>query len=93
MSDTTYKVIRFTFNGSPKTVKTGLTLEEAQAHCSREDTHGDGWFDGYDEDSSTCLADDDEATECISDWCHNAVPWNQGSDYCEACILADIPEA
>ena len=25
------------------------TLEEAQEHCQRDDTHGDGWFDGYEE--------------------------------------------
>jgi hypothetical protein len=43
----TYKIIRFRFAGSNKTIKTGLTLEEAQAHCQREDTHGEGWFDGY----------------------------------------------
>ena len=24
-----------------------MTLEEAQEHCNREDTHGEGWFDGY----------------------------------------------
>lgn len=47
---TTYKIIRFRFKGSNKTIKTGLTLEEAQAHCQREDTHGEGWFDGYDEE-------------------------------------------
>lgn len=28
-------------------ILTGLTLEEAQAHCSSEDTHCDEWFDGY----------------------------------------------
>jgi hypothetical protein len=33
-------------------IETGLTLEEAQAHCQREDTHGDGWFDGYEEEES-----------------------------------------
>ena len=43
----TYKIIRFRFNGSNRVIKKGLTLEEAQAHCQREDTHGDGWFDGY----------------------------------------------
>ena len=42
----TYKIIRFRFNGSRRTIKTGLTLEEAQKHCQREDTHGEGWFDG-----------------------------------------------
>ena len=46
----TYKIIRFRFNGSRRTIKTGLTLEEAQKHCQREDTHGKGWFDGYESD-------------------------------------------
>jgi len=46
----TYKIIRFFFKGENEVIKTGLTLEEAQEHCSREDTHGDGWFDGYDEE-------------------------------------------
>jgi len=45
----TYKVIRFHRDNTEDnyTVKAGLTLEEAQEHCRREDTHGDGWFDGY----------------------------------------------
>ena len=43
----TYKIIRFRFNGTNKKIKTGLTLEEAQEHCQREDTSGDGWSDGY----------------------------------------------
>lgn len=43
-----YRVIRFYRNGRPRTIKQSLTLAEARAHCSREDTHGDGWFDGYD---------------------------------------------
>lgn len=46
----TYKIIRFRFNDEPIVRQTGLSLEEAQAHCQREDTHGDGWFDGYDEE-------------------------------------------
>ena len=42
-----YKIIRFRFKGVNRVIKTGLTLEQAQAHCQREDTHGEGWFDGY----------------------------------------------
>lgn len=46
-----YKIIRFYQDNRPsKVVKTGLTLEEAQAHCQSDDTHGPGWFDGYDEE-------------------------------------------
>ena len=31
-------------------VKDNVTLEEAQEHCRREDTHVEGeWFDGYSE--------------------------------------------
>jgi hypothetical protein len=43
-----YKIIRF-YRDSYKTrvIKRGLTLEQAQAHCRRDDTHGEGWFDGY----------------------------------------------
>lgn len=44
---TTYKIIRFRFEGTKRVVKRGLTLQEAQEHCSRDDTRGDGWFDGY----------------------------------------------
>ena len=43
----TYKIIRMKFEGRNKVIKTGLTPEEAQEHCRREDTHGEGWFDGY----------------------------------------------
>jgi hypothetical protein len=46
----TYKIVRFHQNKDNETVTRGLTLEQAQAHCKREDTHGDGWFDGYDEE-------------------------------------------
>jgi hypothetical protein len=31
-------------------IDTGLTLDEAQAHCQCDDTHGDGWFDEYTEE-------------------------------------------
>ena len=52
----TYKVVRFDVNLENRVIKTGLTLEQAQEHCSREDTHEktlDGnvlWFDGYTEE-------------------------------------------
>jgi hypothetical protein len=47
-----YKIVRM-FRDIDKdsiVIKRGLSLREAQAHCRREDTHGDGWFDGYDLD-------------------------------------------
>lgn len=47
---TTYKIIRFREGREKMTIKTGLTLEEAQAHCQDDETHGDGWFDGYTEE-------------------------------------------
>jgi hypothetical protein len=28
---------------------------------------------------------------CIADDCNGSVPWDQGSDYCAACIEADAP--
>ena len=43
----TYRVKRFS-RGKPAEVRrTGLTLEEAQAHCNDNGTRGDDWFDGY----------------------------------------------
>ena len=45
-----YKIIIFSFSGSNRTVKKGLTLEEAQEHCRRDDTSGEGWFHGYTEE-------------------------------------------
>lgn len=52
MSDEqTYKIVRFRFQGDSEVIVRGLTLEQAQAHCRREDTHGDGWFDGYEVES------------------------------------------
>lgn len=45
-----YKIVRHRFQGEKRTIKTGLTLAEAQAWCERDDTHGEGWFDGYTEE-------------------------------------------
>lgn len=47
----TYKIIRFRRDGEGEVIMTGLTLDEAQAHCKREDTHGPGWFDGYSQET------------------------------------------
>lgn len=51
-----YKIIRMYADGrKARTIKTRLTLEQAQEHCSREDTHKKDlngnviWFDGYEE--------------------------------------------
>ena len=62
MSDT-YKIVRMYFKDYPKrTIATGLTLEQAQAHCSDPETSSSTctkaagkrrtaqrgpWFDGY----------------------------------------------
>lgn len=48
-----YRIVRFRFGGNPRTIRKNVTLTEAQAHCSRDDTssHSTGagsWFDGYD---------------------------------------------
>ena len=45
-----YKIIRFFQDErESQTIKTGLTLKEAQKHCNDSSTHGEGWFDGYNE--------------------------------------------
>lgn len=49
---TSYCITRMRFDDTPEVRYIGLTLEEAQEHCSDERTSGDGWFDGYtDEDN------------------------------------------
>ncbi len=46
-----YKIVRFFRDNRPsEIINVGLTLEQAKEHCSREDTHGEGWFDGYTEE-------------------------------------------
>ena len=47
----TYKIVRFHFGDENEVVVRGLTLEQAKAHCNRDDTHGDDWFDGYEEET------------------------------------------
>lgn len=57
-----YKIIRMYFKGGRRTIETGLTLEQAQAHCSDPETSSSTctkaagkrrtkekgpWFDGY----------------------------------------------
>jgi len=59
-----YKIIRMHFNGGNRTIKTGLTLKEARAHCNDPETSSSTctrphlkritrlngpWFDGYEE--------------------------------------------
>lgn len=49
-----YAIIRF-FSDPDRpreVIVRGLTLDQAQAHCSRADTQGDGWFDGYTDESN-----------------------------------------
>ena len=53
----TYKIVRFNYPNCFKPVRTirrGLTLEQAQEHCSRPDTKGGegeaAWFDGYEQE-------------------------------------------
>jgi len=50
----TYSIIRFYSPADGReneTIKTGLTLEEAQEHCRDECTRQDGvFFDGYSEE-------------------------------------------
>jgi len=60
-----YKIVRSYFEGGRRTIETGLTLEEAQAHCQDPETSSSTctsyagrnrtkrmgkWFDGYDKE-------------------------------------------
>lgn len=48
-TDAVYLIVRMyqDDNRASRTIKRNLTLAQAQAHCKRDDTHGEGWFDGY----------------------------------------------
>lgn len=49
----TYKIIRFYRDERPsETLVRGLTLAQAQEHCSRPDTQGVDWFDGFETEES-----------------------------------------
>lgn len=50
IEEASYKIVRHHFKGGKLTIKEGLTLAEAQEHCQREDTHGEGWFDGFEKE-------------------------------------------
>lgn len=49
----TYRIVRFYQRkgrgreGGRRTIDGGLTRAEAQAHCSKPETRGRGWFDGF----------------------------------------------
>lgn len=54
--DVTYKIVRYYADSNhpdhQKIVREGLTLDEAQEHCNRDDTNDPGvWFDGYTRES------------------------------------------
>lgn len=44
----TYSIVRFFADDRPtETIVRGLTMEQAKAHCRRDDSHGNDWFDGF----------------------------------------------
>lgn len=62
-----YKIVRSYFRGGHRTIKTGLTLDEARRHCKDPETssrtattarakaitkRNGPWFDGYEEERS-----------------------------------------
>lgn len=43
-----YMIVRFYQKSDRKVIKRrGLSLADARIWCSRPDTHGKGWFDGF----------------------------------------------
>ena len=43
----TYRIVRFKFQSEKEILQEGVSLEEAQEHCNSPESHGEGWFDGY----------------------------------------------
>ena len=46
----TYMIMRFRMTKNNICIRRGLTLEQAQEWCNREEAQGDDWFDDYVED-------------------------------------------
>lgn len=63
-----YDIVRFYRDGTPSVIKYGLTLEDAKEHCSRDDTSGDGWFDGFRESDSVEIGESLNAGDAESDY-------------------------
>ena len=58
MSKKKYKIIRFYFRGGKRIINTGLTLEQAQAHCEDPETS-----------STTCRKSvNKRRTRCMGEW-------------------------
>ena len=58
MTSRNYQIVRMVFGGRRRIIKTGLTREEAVAHCKDPETSGSTcsdlsnrgrWFDGFEE--------------------------------------------
>jgi hypothetical protein len=60
-----YSIYRFEQDGRRYLVYEGLSLEEAQAHCNDESTHGDRWFDGYEEEKELRTPEPETATDLL----------------------------
>mgnify|MGYP003139530317 FL=1 len=58
--DPTYLIIRFQQHGENIVQYKGFTLEQAKTHCQNENTSGDGWFDGFTEDTGFTEESDTE---------------------------------